>query len=157
MVVNFFANEVTILLGDGTGNFTEAPGSPVSVGDSSNDVAVGDFDGDGHLDLAVASFDGVTILINQSPDGDPPRASEEPAAVVRVAAGRQARALRPAVFRPGDSALRAAATADRGAGDAGAKAVSLARTGLPLPLLALAGSLLLGAGSRMRRRVGDWR
>jgi sugar lactone lactonase YvrE len=61
---------VTIYLGNGDGTFTQAPGNPTAVGGSSasNDLeAVGDFNGDGMLDLAVANGDGgagfVTILL----------------------------------------------------------------------------------------------
>ena len=49
--VNFNNGEVPILLGDGTGNFTSVP-SPAAVNPWS--VAVGDFNGDGRLDLVVA-------------------------------------------------------------------------------------------------------
>ena len=52
------ADSVMILLGNGDGTFTAAPGSPVSVGDSGSvpaAMAIADFNGDGKLDLAVAS------------------------------------------------------------------------------------------------------
>jgi hypothetical protein len=52
---------VSILLGDGTGHFTLA--SSLAVGDNANSVAVGDFNGDGKLDLAVASIGGSTVSI----------------------------------------------------------------------------------------------
>ncbi len=48
---------VTILLGNGDGTFTQAPGSPIakpSLYDSPTNIAIGDFDGDGTLDLAIA-------------------------------------------------------------------------------------------------------
>ncbi|MCA1684170.1 MAG: VCBS repeat-containing protein, partial [Actinobacteria bacterium] len=160
-VANVGSNDVTILLGDGTGDFTEAPGSPVAGGDSPIDIAVGDFDGDGNPDLAVANEDSsdVTILINQSPDEKFSPGREEPATaeVAPLAAelrgARRSAALGPAVHHRGVG-LKVAGSVDRPwAGDAGDEAVALARTGLPLPLLALAGSLLLGAGARLRRRV----
>jgi hypothetical protein len=54
---------VSVLLGSGTGTFAPAPGSPYpdyetgafSPNPEPNTVAIGDFDGDGHLDLAVAN------------------------------------------------------------------------------------------------------
>ena len=51
------ANVVTILLGDGLGAFTPAdPVSIVNFGTDSFSVVVGDFDGNGNQDLAVASY-----------------------------------------------------------------------------------------------------
>jgi uncharacterized protein (TIGR03437 family) len=46
---------VTVMLGNGAGGFTAAPGSPFTVGQDPAWVAVGDFNGDGKPDLAVAS------------------------------------------------------------------------------------------------------
>ena len=68
VLVNSTSNNVSVLLGsvDATtgranGLFTEAPGSPISVGTSTNptnnpsSVVVADFNGDGFLDLAIAN------------------------------------------------------------------------------------------------------
>ena len=59
------SNDVTILLGDGTGNFTAPGTSPETVGTNPRSVAVGDFDADGRQDLAVANngSGNVTILL----------------------------------------------------------------------------------------------
>jgi hypothetical protein len=46
---------VSLLLGDGHGGFTPAPGSPLLPGVPVNAVVAGDFNGDGAPDLAVAS------------------------------------------------------------------------------------------------------
>ena len=66
-VANSYTGTVTILKGDGAGNFTPFPGSPVAVGSGSSSepfsVAVGDFNGDGNLDLAVANFNDSTVTI----------------------------------------------------------------------------------------------
>src|SRR3989442_6164844 len=48
------SNVVSILWGDGLGNFS-AP-QPLSVGIGPNSVAFGDFNGDGRPDLAVANY-----------------------------------------------------------------------------------------------------
>jgi hypothetical protein len=45
---------VTVLIGDGKGGFCAAPGSPVAVGPAAA-IASADYNGDGRLDLAVAS------------------------------------------------------------------------------------------------------
>jgi hypothetical protein len=59
---------VSILLGDGTGNFTLS--SSILTGRSSKSVAVGDFDGDGKLDLAVAnSLDNTLTILLGHGDG----------------------------------------------------------------------------------------
>ena len=52
-VANGSSNDVSILLGAGGGRFSEAPGSPLSVGESPQDIAVADLSGDGMADLAV--------------------------------------------------------------------------------------------------------
>src|SRR5476651_1050500 len=51
VVANAEDNSVTILLGNGKGKFTEAPGSPVSANRFPNDIVIADFDHDGNLDL----------------------------------------------------------------------------------------------------------
>lgn len=48
---------VSILIGDGRGGFSSAKGSPFPAGHSPNDLAVGDFNRDGHVDLAVANHE----------------------------------------------------------------------------------------------------
>jgi len=49
--------DVTILLGDGKGNFTQAKGSPFPAGPNPNDIAIGDFNRDDKLDLAFANHE----------------------------------------------------------------------------------------------------
>src|SRR5262249_60232415 len=63
-VANANSNNVSILLGTGTGDFGTAVNFP--VGDGSRSLAVGDFTGDGTPDLAVANVfsNSVSILLN---------------------------------------------------------------------------------------------
>jgi hypothetical protein len=45
----------TAYLGDGKGGFAMAPGSPFNLGQASSPIALGDVNGDGKLDIAMAS------------------------------------------------------------------------------------------------------
>ena len=53
---DYYDGTVTILLGNGNGTFTQAPNSPVSLFLAPQSLAVGNFNGDGISDLAVAFF-----------------------------------------------------------------------------------------------------
>jgi hypothetical protein len=81
-VTNFLSDDVFILLGDGDGTFTQAAESPITLGDSPQSVAVGDFDGDDVLDLAVTNEDSddVSILLGDG-DGTFTQAAESPITV----------------------------------------------------------------------------
>jgi hypothetical protein len=68
-VANQYDSTISILLGNGSGGFTAASGSPISVGNSPNSIAVGDLNGDGKLDLAVANAGGSSVSILQG-NGD---------------------------------------------------------------------------------------
>jgi hypothetical protein len=54
---------VTVSLGNGDGTFTQANGSPTSLGQSLSAIVAGDFNGDGKLDLAVTDYGGNAALI----------------------------------------------------------------------------------------------
>jgi hypothetical protein len=70
-VANFTNDNVTVLLGNGNGTFTPAPGSPITdgsiTGGEPSSIVVGDFNGDGNLDLAVANYDdnSVSVLLGK--------------------------------------------------------------------------------------------
>ncbi|MEN8719160.1 MAG: VCBS repeat-containing protein, partial [Oceanococcaceae bacterium] len=72
-VASFRANNVSILLGDGSGGFEEAIGSPIMVGATPVSVTTGDLNGDGNLDLAVANnssgSNSVSILLGDGSGG----------------------------------------------------------------------------------------
>ena len=63
VIANFSGNNVTLLLGNGTGGFTNAAGSPFSVGSSPVFVAAADFNGDGKLDIVTANSGDNTITV----------------------------------------------------------------------------------------------
>jgi hypothetical protein len=69
-VANSGSADVTMLLGDGGGNFAAPATSPEGVGDAARALATGDFDHDGRQDLAVVTVTGVVILLNADSDGD---------------------------------------------------------------------------------------
>ncbi len=62
---NYNSNDVTVLLGDGTGYFTEAENSPFSVGDEPDTVFVSDLNGDEKMDIITANYasDDVSVLL----------------------------------------------------------------------------------------------
>jgi hypothetical protein len=61
-VTDLAAGKVSVLLGRGDGTF--APAQDFLAGTPFNSIAVADFNGDGNLDIAVASGPTATILIN---------------------------------------------------------------------------------------------
>ena len=62
-IANAGSDNVTILLGDGQGGFSQPAGSPVSVGAKPQGIATGDFNQDGKMDLAVASVNGMNVSV----------------------------------------------------------------------------------------------
>jgi hypothetical protein len=62
-LTNRSRDAATILLGDGKGGFAVAAGSPFPAGHAPIGLALGDVDGDGHVDLAVANFGGGDVMI----------------------------------------------------------------------------------------------
>lgn len=82
VVANEQSNNMTILLGDGKGGFTQAKGSPFAAGHAPNDIAIGDFNRDGKLDLAFANHEEkhLTVLLGNGQGGFTP-ATNSPFAV----------------------------------------------------------------------------
>ena len=71
VIADFTGKGVTVLQGDGAGNFTAFTGSPFPVGPNPYSVVVGDFNGDGIQDLATANLLGnsVTVLLGNGAGG----------------------------------------------------------------------------------------
>ncbi|MBV8207108.1 MAG: VCBS repeat-containing protein [Acidobacteria bacterium] len=71
MVGNMKDGTVSILLGDGRGQFRPAPGSPFPCNANPNDIAVADMDGDGNPDLVIANTQTpyITILLGDGKGG----------------------------------------------------------------------------------------
>src|SRR4029453_12427051 len=62
-VANLTSNDVSILLNNGSGGFTQPPGSPAGPFLTDESVAVGDFNLDGNPDLAVLNGGASTVTI----------------------------------------------------------------------------------------------
>jgi hypothetical protein len=73
-IANEQSQDVTVLLGDGRGGFTAAPGSPFPAGHQPNDIAIADFNRDGKLDLAFANHEEkhLTVLLGDGRGGFKP-------------------------------------------------------------------------------------
>ena len=71
VTANGRSDDVSVLLGDGSGGFTPAPDSPFAVGRAPQSVALGDVNGDGDVDLATADFfaDAVRVLLGDGSGG----------------------------------------------------------------------------------------
>jgi hypothetical protein len=69
--INGTSSNVSVFLRQAGGGFAQESGSPVSVGSGPSGAAVGDFNGDGLNDLAVASFGGggVAVLLRRPGGG----------------------------------------------------------------------------------------
>jgi hypothetical protein len=61
-------NTVSVMLGNGSGAFSPAPGSPYAIS-SPWAIAVGDFNGDGFTDLILGTASGVTVLTGNGRGG----------------------------------------------------------------------------------------
>ena len=76
IVGNMDDGTISVLLGDGTGRFTPAPGSPFPCNANPNDIAVADMNADGHPDLVIANTQTpyITVLLGDGKGGFTPAA-----------------------------------------------------------------------------------
>jgi hypothetical protein len=74
VVANERSGDSSVLLGDGKGGFSPAKGSPFAAAHSPNDLAAGDFNRDGRLDLAFANHETqhLTVLLGDGRGGFAP-------------------------------------------------------------------------------------
>jgi hypothetical protein len=82
ITANEQSGDVTLLFGDGRRGFSSVRGSPYAAGHSPNDLAAGDFNRDGHLDVAIANHERqhLTVLLGDG-RGDFAPAPNSPFAV----------------------------------------------------------------------------
>jgi len=71
LVANADAGTISVLLGDGAGNFKQSSGSPFPAGHLPNDIAIADMNGDGNLDMVIADHQSpyLTILLGDGSGG----------------------------------------------------------------------------------------
>jgi len=76
-VADLWGHAVTVLLGEGTGAFRPAPGTPVSVGDRPGYLCLGDLNHDGTTDVVVTHDDDpiIDILLGDGRGGFTPATS----------------------------------------------------------------------------------
>ena len=69
VVANLTANTLSLLVGNGSGGFTPAAGSPITAAGGPRAIAVGNFNGDSVADLAIVNIgaDNVTVLLGACP------------------------------------------------------------------------------------------
>jgi hypothetical protein len=68
-VTSQFQDSVTVLLGNGSGGFTAAMGSPFAVGAQPLGLAVGNFNGDNFQDLVAVGSDNLAVLLGNGSGG----------------------------------------------------------------------------------------
>ena len=63
LVTDPVSNTVQVLLSNGDDTFTQATGSPISLGHQPSSIVTGDFNGDGNPDFAVTNFADSTLSV----------------------------------------------------------------------------------------------
>ncbi len=63
LTANAGSNDVTILLGNGKGDFTAAPNSPLTAGVSPHLIILADLNRDSKLDFALTGHDGYNVMV----------------------------------------------------------------------------------------------
>jgi hypothetical protein len=83
-IANQFENYISILFGDGTGRFAEAPGSPITVGSGPTWLTADDLNHDATRDIAVAVASGTVAVLLGDGEGGFAHASGSPIGLTRT-------------------------------------------------------------------------
>lgn len=85
VIPNLFGRQVSVLRGTGTGSFSATTSSIVAANNSVSGAAVGDFNGDGRLDIATANYNSASIGVLLQTAAAGPTITSQPVSLAPIA------------------------------------------------------------------------